>query len=65
MIDENGNYFTLIKPGDKIVQFILEKISDEDLEEISRDEYDSLPETSRGTGSFGSTNVQEVVVDSE
>ena len=65
MIDENGNYFTLIKPGDKIVQFILEKISDEDLEEISRDEYDSLPETSRGTGSFGSTNIQEVVVDSE
>ena len=53
--DENGKY-TTIKPGDKIVQFILEKISDEDLEEISTDEYDALPETVRGEGAFGSTN---------
>lgn len=56
LIDKDGNFFTIIKPGDKIVQFILEKISDEELEEISTQEYDNLPETSRGEGAFGSTN---------
>lgn len=60
--DEDGNYFTVIKPGDKIVQFILEKISDEELEEISREEYENLPETSRGEGAFGSTNIEETEV---
>ena len=55
--DENGKY-TIVKPGDKIVQFILEKISDEALEEISTTEYDALPETERGAGSFGSTGTK-------
>jgi len=54
--DENGKY-TIIKPDDKIVQFILEKISDEELEEITVEEYDNLPATIRGQGAFGSTNI--------
>ena len=55
--DENGKY-TIVKPGDKIVQFVLEKISDEELEEISTEEYNSLPETVRGEGAFGSTGTK-------
>ena len=55
--DANGKY-TIIKPGDKIVQFVLEKISDEELEEITTEEYDSLPETVRGAGAFGSTGTK-------
>jgi len=55
---ETNRWYTIIRPGDKIVQFILEKISDEELEEISTEEYDNLPATDRGAGAFGSTGAK-------
>lgn len=49
------DYYTILKPGEKIAQGILVKISDEEIEEISNGVYENLPTTERGTGGFGST----------
>lgn len=49
--------YTLIIPGEKIAQAILYKISDEEIEEISNEEYDQV-QTSRGSGGFGSTGTK-------
>jgi dUTP pyrophosphatase len=57
-LEDDGGKYTIIKPGDKIVQFVLEKISDEELEEITTEEYDNLPATVRGAGAFGSTGIK-------
>lgn len=40
-------------PGDRIAQFICEKIANPDLLEVTE-----LSETQRGTGGFGSTGIQ-------
>jgi dUTP pyrophosphatase len=45
----------IIKPGDKIVQFILMPINYAQPLEISNEEYDALGETERNAGGFGST----------
>lgn len=42
-----------VKYGDRIAQFIVEKISVVDIEEV-----DELEETVRGDGAFGSTGVR-------
>lgn len=55
--DENG-YYTILTPGEKIAQGILIKISDEEWEEISEDEYNAMPATSRGDKGFGSTGIK-------
>lgn len=46
--------YTNIVPGEKIAQGILFKISDEEIEEISDEEYNTT-QTTRGEGGFGST----------
>ena len=43
-----------IKPGDRIAQLIIEKISTPDVVEV-----DDLDETARGAGGFGSTGVSK------
>lgn len=49
---------TELQPGEKIAQAILIPISTEEIEQISNEEYDNLPTTSRGAGGFGSTGVK-------
>lgn len=44
---------TVINPGDKIIQFALIKISNEDLIEISNEAYEKGPKTKRGMRGFG------------
>jgi len=44
---------TVIKPGEKITQGIIFKVSDEELEEISNKEYEKGPKTKRGAKGFG------------
>lgn len=44
--------YTIIKPGDKIAQAIIYKISTEELEEISNEEYEQV-KTERGDRGFG------------
>lgn len=51
----NMSYITILNPGEKIVQGILVKISNEEIEEITNKKYDALPKTNRGEGGFGST----------
>lgn len=51
------NSMTMLKPGEKIAQGILIKISDEEIEEITNEDYENLPATARGEGRFGSTGV--------
>ena len=51
----NGIGNQIVSPGQKILQFILIEVNYENTEEISVDEYNDLPATSRGTGGFGST----------
>lgn len=46
-------YATVIKPGEKITQGIIFKVSDEELEEISNEEYAKGPKTKRGAKGFG------------
>lgn len=55
--DVNGNckYYTTITPGEKICQGLLLRCSDEEIEEVSNEEYESLGTTERGEGGFGST----------
>lgn len=49
---------TIIKPGEKITQGILYKISNENIKEISNSAYEKGPKTNRGQGGFGSTGKQ-------
>lgn len=42
-----------VKPGDRIAQFICERIANPDLVEVNE-----LQETKRGSGGFGSTGIQ-------
>lgn len=44
---------TILNPGEKIIQFALVKISNEDLIEISNTAYDMGPKSKRGTRGFG------------
>lgn len=44
---------TVLNPGEKIIQFALVKISNEDLIEISNTAYDMGPKSKRGTRGFG------------
>jgi dUTP pyrophosphatase len=44
-----------ISEGDKIVQFVLNKISTEQPKEISLEEYEKNSNTTRSSGGFGST----------
>ena len=46
-------YAAVIKPGEKITQGIIFKVSDEELEEISNEEYKKGPKTKRGAKGFG------------
>ena len=58
--DCNGKceYYTIIKPGEKICQGLLLRCSDEAIEEITNEEYAELGTTIRGEGGFGSTGVK-------
>lgn len=49
-----GNDDFHIKTGDRIAQFIIEKITETEAEEV-----DDLDNTDRGEGGFGSTGVSE------
>jgi dUTP pyrophosphatase len=49
-----GNDDFQIKTGDRIAQFIIEKITETEAEEV-----DDLDNTERGQGGFGSTGVSE------
>lgn len=49
-----GNEDFHIKTGDRIAQFIIEKITETEVEEV-----DDLDNTERGEGGFGSTGVGE------
>jgi len=49
---------TVLEPGEKIIQFGLFKISNEDLIEISNKAYEKAPKSKRGLGGFGSTGVK-------
>lgn len=49
---------TVIKPGEKITQGILYRISNESIKEISNTAYEKGPKTTRGQGGFGSTGKQ-------
>lgn len=53
-----GKYYTIIKPGEKITQGILYKISSESFEKISEKEYNKGPATKRGKSGFGSTGTK-------
>ena len=47
-----------IKTGDKLVQFMYLPISHGDYTEITDDEFNSAPQTARGTGGFGSSGTK-------
>jgi len=49
---------TVINPGDKILQFGLFKISNEQATEITNKEYEKGPKTKRSAGGFGSTGTK-------
>lgn len=49
---------TVIKPGEKITQGILYKISNENIKEISNSAYEKGPKTNRSSGGFGSTGTK-------
>ena len=48
-----GKNTFVIKPGDRIAQFVLNQVERADVEEV----FGELPETERGAGGFGSTGV--------
>jgi dUTPase len=50
--DENG-WYAEINPGDKIAQGLLLRCSDEELQEVSNEEYETYNTTSRGDKGFG------------
>ena len=47
-----------IKTGDKLVQFMYLPIAHGDYIEITDDEFNSAPQTERGTGGFGSSGTK-------
>ena len=47
-----------IKTGDKLVQFMYLPIAHSDYVEITDDEFNSVPQTARGTGGFGSSDTK-------
>lgn len=53
-----SNDTVTISEGDKIVQFVLNKISTSKPQEIDLDEYEKKSNTNRGTGGFGSTGTK-------
>jgi len=53
-----GRRYTVLNPGDKIVQGVLVKISTEGINKISTKQYDQGPATKRSTGGFGSTGTK-------
>jgi dUTP pyrophosphatase len=54
--DENG-WYTILRPGEKIVQGVICNISNESFEEIDNPTYSNLFKTNRGSNGFGSTGV--------
>lgn len=55
--DEKG-YYTVLNPGDKIIQGIIYQVDASEAVEMSNEEYDNLPKTKRGAGGFGSTGTK-------
>ena len=53
-----GRYYTVLTPGEKIVQGILYKVSMEAWNKISNKSYDQGPATKRMSGGFGSTGTK-------
>lgn len=51
-----GEISVTINRNEKILQFILVPVNYADVEEVNSEHYESLGETSRGSGGFGSTN---------
>ena len=49
---------TILNPGDKIAQFILIPVSYASVMWITDEEYESLGDTDRGEGAFGSTGTK-------
>ena len=47
-----------IKTGDKLVQFVYLPIAHGDYIEITDDEFNSVPQTARGTCGFGSSDTK-------
>lgn len=56
--DWKGRYYTILTPGEKIVQAILYKVSMESWNKISEKQYDQGPATKRNQGGFGSTGTK-------
>lgn len=54
--DEKGIY-TILSPGEKIVQGIVIPVLTDCFSYITNEEYENLPKTERGTNGFGSTGV--------
>lgn len=50
-----GRHYTVLTPGEKIVQTILYKVSMEAWNKVSEKVYEQGPVTKRGAGGFGST----------
>lgn len=48
----------VIKPGEKITQFIIVNISNEPIKYISEKDYEKGPKTKRADGAFGSTGTK-------
>lgn len=53
-----GRRYTVLTPGEKIVQAILYKVSMEAWNKISEKSYNQGPATKRSTGGFGSTGTK-------
>ncbi len=49
-----GNQTITIRPGDKLVQFLLIEVDHDIIEEVREDDLFRMP-TRRGSGGFGST----------
>ena len=53
-----GRYYTTLTPGEKIVQAVIYKCSQESWNKVSEKVYEQGPTTKRSTGSFGSTGTK-------
>ena len=51
-------YATVINPGEKITQGIIENVSSEALKYVKPEQYEKGPKTKRQSGSFGSTGTK-------
>lgn len=51
-------YATIIKPGEKITQGIIENVSSEPLKYVTEEEYNKGPKTKRSEKGFGSTGTK-------